>query len=51
MTILAESALLPSSALRRVTGADCYIPLADAANLILASEQELAAACLSAAAM
>ncbi len=30
----------------RVTGADCYIPLADAANLILASEEDLLAACI-----
>jgi len=30
----------------RVTGADCYIPLADAANLILASEEDLMAACI-----
>jgi 2-oxoisovalerate dehydrogenase E1 component len=32
---------------RRVTSADCYIPLGDAANLILASEQDLVDACLS----
>ncbi|TVQ27878.1 MAG: MFS transporter [Wenzhouxiangella sp.] len=31
--------------LRRVSGADCYIPLADAANLVLASEAGLLAAC------
>ena len=31
--------------LRRLTGADCYIPLADAANLVLASESGLLAAC------
>ncbi|MCC5863632.1 MAG: MFS transporter [Wenzhouxiangella sp.] len=30
--------------LRRLTGADCYIPLADAANLVLASEAELLSA-------
>jgi 2-oxoisovalerate dehydrogenase E1 component len=36
-----------ASGLRRVTGADCYIPLADAANLILASEKDLMDACLS----
>ena len=29
----------------RVTGADCYIPLANAANLVLASEVELLRAC------
>ena len=28
-----------------VTGADCYIPLGDAANLVLASEEQLLAAC------
>jgi len=32
---------------RRVTGADCYIPLADAANLVLASESMLIEACRS----
>ncbi len=31
--------------LARVTGADCYIPLADAANLVLAGEEQLLAAC------
>ena len=31
---------------RRLTGADCYIPLADAANLVLASEAELLVACI-----
>jgi 2-oxoisovalerate dehydrogenase E1 component len=46
VTLLAEGGY-PSSAIRRVTGADCYIPLADAANLILASENDLMAACLS----
>lgn len=30
---------------RRLTGADCYIPLGDAANLILATEEELLEAC------
>jgi 2-oxoisovalerate dehydrogenase E1 component len=34
-------------AIRRVTGADCYIPLADAANLVLASEAGLLDACHS----
>ena len=29
----------------RVTGADCYIPLAAAANLVLAGEEQLLAAC------
>jgi 2-oxoisovalerate dehydrogenase E1 component len=29
----------------RVSGADCYIPLADAANLVLASEAQLLEAC------
>jgi len=33
--------------LRRVTGADCYIPLGDAANLILASEGDLFETCLA----
>lgn len=46
ITLLAEGGH-PLSSLRRVTGADCYIPLADAANLILASEQDLMDACLS----
>ncbi len=32
--------------IRRLTGADCYIPLGDAANLILATEEELLEACL-----
>ncbi len=31
--------------MRRVSGADCYIPLGDAANLVLASEAELQKAC------
>jgi 2-oxoisovalerate dehydrogenase E1 component len=31
--------------LRRLTGADCYIPLGDAANLILATEAELLETC------
>ncbi|MFW5927214.1 MAG: transketolase C-terminal domain-containing protein, partial [Wenzhouxiangella sp.] len=31
--------------IRRITGADCYIPLADAANLVLASEAQLLDAC------
>ncbi len=31
--------------LRRLTGADCYIPLGDAANLILATEEELLQVC------
>jgi len=31
--------------IRRLTGADCYIPLGDAANLILATEQELLETC------
>ena len=31
--------------IRRVTGADCYIPLGDAANLVLASEADLLNAC------
>jgi len=47
------SALLESGLgdrpIKRVTGADCYIPLADAANLVLASEADLMAACLSVA--
>jgi len=30
---------------RRLTSADCYIPLGDAANLVLATEEELLAAC------
>jgi 2-oxoisovalerate dehydrogenase E1 component len=30
---------------RRLTGADCYIPLGDAANLVLATEQELLEMC------
>ncbi|NBB93099.1 MAG: MFS transporter [Gammaproteobacteria bacterium] len=30
---------------RRLTGADCYIPLGDAANLILATEEELLETC------
>jgi len=34
--------------IQRVTSADCYIPLADAARLILASEDELMRACLKA---
>lgn len=34
--------------LKRVTGADCYIPLADAANLVLASESQLLEACVRA---
>ena len=31
--------------IRRVTGSDCYIPLGDAANLVLASEAQLLKAC------
>jgi len=46
VALLAESGYR-ASGLRRVTGADCYIPLADAANLILASEKDLMDACLS----
>ncbi|NBD96405.1 MAG: MFS transporter [Gammaproteobacteria bacterium] len=33
--------------IRRLTGADCYIPLGDAANLILATEEELFESCRS----
>ena len=32
--------------IRRLTGADCYIPLGDAANLILATEEQLLDTCL-----
>lgn len=38
----------PSKSVKRLTGADCYIPLADAANLILADESELLKASLAA---
>jgi 2-oxoisovalerate dehydrogenase E1 component len=33
----------------RLTGADCYIPLGDAANLVLATEEQLFTACRAAA--
>jgi 2-oxoisovalerate dehydrogenase E1 component len=33
--------------IRRLTGADCYIPLADAANLVLAAESSLLEQCRS----
>jgi len=46
VALLAESGYR-ASGIRRVTAADCYIPLADAANLILASERDLIDACLS----
>ncbi|MEE4304770.1 MAG: transketolase C-terminal domain-containing protein [Wenzhouxiangella sp.] len=36
--------------IKRLTGADCYIPLGDAANLILATEEELLEVCLEVAA-
>jgi len=45
VTALAEGAY-PSASIRRVTGIDCYIPLGDAANLILASEKDLMDACM-----
>jgi 2-oxoisovalerate dehydrogenase E1 component len=41
---LAEAGLCDRR-VRRLTGADCYIPLGDAANLILATEAELLATC------
>ena len=37
---------LASRPIARVTGADCYIPLGDAANLVLASEAQLKEACV-----
>ncbi len=36
---------LANCPLRRVSGADCYIPLAEAANLVLAAESEMLDAC------
>lgn len=43
-TALVEAGLADRP-VKRLTGADCYIPLADAANLVLAGEEELMAAC------
>lgn len=48
VTTLADGGY-PSEAIQTVTAADCYIPLADAANLILASDDDLIQACLRAA--
>ncbi len=45
MTALVESGVADRP-IRRLTGADCYIPLGDAANLILATEAELLGKCL-----
>ncbi|MGY6554891.1 MAG: transketolase C-terminal domain-containing protein [Wenzhouxiangella sp.] len=36
---------LGARCIRRVTGSDCYIPLGDAANLVLATELQLLTAC------
>lgn len=44
ITLLAEHGLA-GKPLGRLTGADCYIPLADAANLVLASEEQLLERC------
>jgi 2-oxoisovalerate dehydrogenase E1 component len=44
ITALVEGGL-GGKPIERVTGADCYIPLANAANLVLASEVELLKAC------
>lgn len=44
VTALVEAGLA-GRPIRRVTGADCYIPLADAANLVLASENQVLEAC------
>ncbi|RFF26360.1 MULTISPECIES: transketolase C-terminal domain-containing protein [unclassified Wenzhouxiangella] len=45
MTALVEAGVADRP-VRRLTGADCYIPLGDAANLILATEAELLGKCL-----
>ncbi len=44
VTGLVESGLADRP-IRRVTGLDCYIPLGDAASIVLASEQQLEDAC------
>jgi len=44
VTALVEAGLADRP-VRRLTGADCYIPLGDAANLILATEEKLLEAC------
>lgn len=44
MTALVEAGVADRP-VRRLTGADCYIPLGDAANLVLATEEELLQAC------
>ncbi len=44
VTALVEAGL-GNKRIGRLTGADCYIPLADAANLVLAGEGELLARC------
>ena len=48
VTALVEAGLGDRS-LRLVTAADCYIPLGEAANLVLAQEEQLFTACLDAA--